>query len=334
MALALVTGASGFVGSHLCEALSRRGHQLRLLMRKTSSAVNLSLVQDYEIAIGDLEDKDSLKRAVEGVDYIFHLGGIVASIEEERFFSINGAGTKALAKAAEAHSPALKRFIYVSSLAAGGPAKEGMPLQEEDRAEPVSSYGKSKLEGEEALQECSPSFPSLIIRPPVVYGPRDKALLFILQSLEKGYDISFRRKGSNSYSFVHVEDLVQAILLAAFSEKTFSPGELFYVSGEEILSWQDTTRLLKKALAGEDRALRKISLPLALVKLIGEVLRLIELFTKKKMPFNRDKMREIVQAHWTCSNAKAKKILHFSPHWSLERGFEDLVDWYKNHGYL
>ena len=334
MALVLVTGASGFVGSHLCEELARQGHNLRLLMRRTSSTSNLSFIKDYEVALGDLQDRASLDSAVQGVDYIFHLGGLVSTIQEKNFFSVNEEGTANLAMAAQANCSGLKRFVYVSSLAAGGPSKEGSPLVEEEVPHPISSYGKSKLGGEKALEKYAPTLPSVIVRPPIVYGPRDKAFLFIVQLLKKGKELSLGRAKSNSYSFVHVKDLVQLMLLAAFCEKDLSPGEVFYASGDGVFAWKEATSFLQKALGKEQSSMRTLLIPVPIVRLLGYTLSILEHVTKKKMFINRDRVREVIQKHWSCSNEKAKNVLGFSPNWTLEKGFFDVVDWYDHHGWL
>lgn len=332
MALVLVTGASGFVGSHLCEELYRQGYRLRLLMRPTSSKSNLSAIEDYEIALGKLENKEDLNEAVRGVDYIFHLGGLVATIDEKRFFAVNKEGTKNLALAAKEHAPGLKRFVYVSSLAAGGPAEPGKSKTEEEIPAPVSSYGKSKLGGEEVLKKYTPKLPFVILRPPVVYGPRDHALLFLVQLLKKGKEIALGNPEYNAYSFIQVEDLVQAIVLA--SQKNLPSGEIFYASGDGVYTWKEATDFLKIALKKEEESFRRISIPVPVIKLLGHIFSLVEFLTKKKMFINRDRSRELSQSRWTCSNEKARSVLGFAPEWSLERGLCDVVDWYDQHGWL
>ena len=179
----LVTGASGFIGSALVQALVHAGHDVSALLRRKSSVENLKGVAFTRIT-GDLSDQESLVRACEGVDAVFHLAGMTAAKNRAEFFTFNAEGTRNLAHAA-VQSKTLRRFIAVSSLAASGPSQGLCPKTEGDPDHPVSHYGESKLRGELYLEELKGQLPYIIIRPPMVYGPRDKNVFLIFKTISK-----------------------------------------------------------------------------------------------------------------------------------------------------
>ncbi|HRK03174.1 MAG TPA: NAD-dependent epimerase/dehydratase family protein, partial [Oligoflexia bacterium] len=202
---ALVTGASGFIGSSVIRALSAQGIRPRALMRATSSKENLVGVE-YDLALGDLSDVESLKRAVDGVSYIFHLAGCVAAKTTAEYFAHNAQGTENLAIAAR-QNDSLERFIYVSSLAAGGPVSTDTPRTESDSDSPISDYGTSKREGEERLRRHSAGkYNITVVRPPAVYGPRDRGIFEFVKLVKSGILPKFpaRTKSREKYvSLIH-----------------------------------------------------------------------------------------------------------------------------------
>ena len=173
---ALITGSNGFIGSHLAERLLNHDYQVKCLVRKTS---NLRWIKDLpvEVVYGDIADLNSLLPSVAGVDYVFHLSGALRANNENEFYRINQGGTKNLLEACRQQNPNLKRFVCVSTQAAAGPSIDGIPLTESDDPHPISIYGKSKQLGEQVVLEFQKFFPVTIIRPPIVYGPRDDDFL-------------------------------------------------------------------------------------------------------------------------------------------------------------
>ena len=223
---ALVTGAAGFIGSHLVEALLQRGVQVRCLVRPTS---HLKWLQGLpvEIIYGDCQEKDSLGPGVKDVDLVFHLAGVTRALEAKTYFEVNALGTENLVQACLEHNTQLHKFIYVSSLAAAGPGRNGGKKKESDPCEPVSPYGRSKRRGEELALSQAHEFPLLILRPSAVYGPRDKAFLALFQCLSKRIKPSFSGEVRH-LSLCSVQDLVGGLLLAA--ETRTKSGEIFFLS--------------------------------------------------------------------------------------------------------
>jgi dihydroflavonol-4-reductase len=326
---ALVTGASGFVGSTLCEELLRRGVETRALMRRTSSSANLGTASVIPVS-GDLRDLETLVRAVEGVDVIFHVAGVVAARNREDFFASNAVGTRNLLMAARRSKP--RRFVYVSSLAAAGPSRPDRPNVESDVCRPVSDYGLSKLAGEEAVLENTAHFPVCVVRPPAVYGPRDRGVFTFFQAVSRGVLplLGLERPDPRRYSFVHVDDLVQGIVLAG-TVPAVKSGEVFYVAGAGEVSWEEAMRLIA---AGMERSAIPVRLPIPLMKGAAAVCTGISKVSGKVLPFGLDKIKEIEAPAWTCSAEKARAVLGFSPYWTLERGFAHTAKWYRENGWL
>jgi len=327
-----VTGASGFVGSTLCDELTRQGHEVLALMRKASKRGHLTNAK-YTSVEGDLRDKNSLISALKEVDVIFHVAGVIAAKNKEDFFASNVEGTKNLAEAAASLGSCLKRFVYVSSLAAGGPPNIGSKRIESDEPKPVSWYGESKLAGELELKKIGTKLPSVIIRPPAVYGPRDRGIFTFFETINRGISpvIGMERPDPRRYSFVHVEDLVQGILAAAFVSKEIPSGEIFYVSGDGEFSWEEMME--KIALALEKKTFR-VPLPIPLMKAAAAFCTAYTNATGKLLPLSMDKIKELEAMAWTCSNEKAKKELNFTPYWDLEKGLRQTARWYRENGWL
>ena len=326
----LVTGASGFVGSTLCDELSRQGHEIKILVRNSSIMQNLAQAKFIPVK-GDLRQPDSLANAVADVDIIFHVAGVVAAASKEAFFDSNVLGTKNIVEAAARFNPSLKRFVYVSSLAAGGPSTPLRANIESDSVHPVSIYGESKMEGEREALAAKEKIPVVVVRPPAVYGPRDKGVFTFFQAVNLGI-LPFLGlfQSDRKFSFVHVDDLVQGILAAGFVPGIQS-GELFYISGDGEFSWEDAMRLIAKGLKKNAIPVR---LPLFIMKIIAAICSCIAALTKKALPFTLDKMKEIEAPSWTCANAKAKEKLGFKPYWDLERGMKHTAEWYLENRWL
>lgn len=338
----LVTGASGFVGSTLCDELCRAGHEVTVLVRKTSSRGNLfNSGQVIRYVEGDLREAKSLGPAVVDAEVIFHVAGVVSAVWESEFFDANAKGTENLAQAVRGHAKNLKRFVYVSSLAAGGPSEPGKERLETDDPQPTSAYGLSKLAGEIALRKYAKEIPSVIVRPPVVYGPRDKGVLAFFQAIASGVrpELGWReetRRGRR-YSFVHVEDLVQGIMAAGLRDFDFAPTEVFYVCGDGAYTWSETMDMVEAAWAqasGKKKKLWTVPVPIPLVNALGVVGSGVSRVTGKVLPICIDKAKEITASGWVCSNAKAKRVLGLQPKWDVPSGFKHAAEWYKARGWL
>lgn len=331
---ALVTGASGFIGSTLVERLVARGYQVRALVRPTS---NLHFLQNvpFEKVIGSLQDKKSLLAAVQGVDVVFHLAGTIFSRDSQGFFRDNAEGTHCLAQAIVESKSSIQRFVYVSSVAASGPSSSLLLKDENDPDAPVSFYGKSKLEAERILLSHQERFPIVILRPGLVYGPRDKGILFPVRMVSKKWVPIVRGRnlsGEKYFSFIHCEDLCQVMIQAGEASLSEVPsGEKFYVCGDGVYTNSEMVRWIGKQVGVDPYC---IAMPMLGFKFFAFVLDCISRISGTPFPLTMDKYREIAQDYWVFSNRKAKKLLGFQPQYEAFKGLAETIRWYQQQQWI
>jgi nucleoside-diphosphate-sugar epimerase len=317
---ALVTGATGFIGSHLTGALLKQGFAVTCLTRNNS---DLRYIADLDVTLltGDCREPESLKE-IAGFDYVFHLAGLTKASSEEESHLANEQGTGNLVKAVMTRNPALKRFVYVSSLAAAGPSRDGKPLTEEMNPGPVSVYGRTKLGGEKHVISQKGRLPFTIIRPSAVYGPRDKDLLVFFKMVRAGVIPYW---GKSFYSFLYVDDLVNGIILSALKQE--GENELFYMSDGAVYSTDDIIDSIAEVLHCRPV---KLKIPKCVIPCIGAIAGRIKGFSI----INEDKIRELGYSHWTCDTGKAVGRLGFSPGVKIREGAKWTSDWYRIHNWL
>ena len=313
---ALVTGATGFIGSHLCEELIRRKYDVTYLSRQTSRHTWLENLNITAVK-GDCTVRESLLEIPDDFDYIFHLAGLTKTCSPDDFFSVNSLGTENLLKAVSERNPLVKRFVYVSSLAAVGPSKNGTPLREDALPSPVSDYGKSKLEGERAVFKYRDSLPVTILRPPAVYGPRDKDMLVMFQMMKKGF---FFDLGKCYYSLLYVDDLVQGILLSAENSKAI--GKIYFMSDGNIYTGDEIATEISSVLHVKARPVKVPKFVMPFFAAVGEMI-------NKKGIINRDRIKDFRHTHWICDAGKAREEIGFVPKVGMKEGIRWTADWYR-----
>jgi dihydroflavonol-4-reductase len=324
---ALVTGATGFIGSHLVEFLLKKNYTVRCLLRKTSSTVWLKNLP-VEFVYGDLFSEDALREAVQGVEIIFHSAGVTKAKTKEEYYRGNATGTKNLLEAVRRQNPALKRFVHVSSQAAVGQSATKAPITEDAPAHPITTYGRSKWQAEEECLRMMPGLPITILRPPVVYGPRDKDVFEFFSTMKKGLQpiVGF---GEKYVSMIHVGDLVRGFAMAA--ESPVAQGQTYFISSKQIYDWRQIGDATKRIM---DRFVLRIRIPEPGVYVVAAFAELFSRFSTKPALINFEKARDMVQDYWTADASKAKRDFGFEQEISLERGIEDTVRWYKVQGWL
>lgn len=321
---ALVTGATGFVGGHVVDALLARGIEVTALVRSPARAAALR-DRGVRLVPGDLHDSDALARATEGQDVIQHVAGAVAAVDEAAYRRANVEGTaNLLAAAARSGTP---RFVQMSSGAAAGPASRGVPRTATQPPAPVTAYGRSKLAGEQVVRG-SP-LPWVILRPPLVYGPRDRDNLIKVFKLARTGLVPVFGDGTQELSAVYAPDLAEAAVLAGLEPRT--AGKVYHVNHPEIVT---SAGMVRAIAASMERRARVVGLPAAvalpILHLTGGIARLLGRATI----LNADKANEFFQAAWTADPSAFMRDTGWLATHDLATGLDITHRWYRDAGWL
>jgi nucleoside-diphosphate-sugar epimerase len=327
--IAVVTGANGFVGSHLVELLLQKGFAVRCIIRKGS---NTKWLKDLDIELFDcgLLDPNLLKPVFEGASYVFHIAGVVNAPTKKEFFDGNVLTTKNVLEAA-LDNPTIKKILITSSLAATGPsARSGEPLTENTVCQPINAYGLSKLEQEKLVATYTDKLPLVVIRPPAVYGPRDTEIFLFFETVKKGILPLLGLFGHKTLSLVHVKDLVNGMFMAANSEQT--NGQTYFISSFKEYNWLTTGSLIAEALGCKKPI--SIRVPHAMVYVVASFGQLAAKLTKKKVDLDIERAKQVLAPSWYCSPEKAHKDFGYTELIPIEEGLKETADWYKSQKWL
>lgn len=335
----LVTGASGFVGGHLVDALVRRGVDVRVLVRSRTAADRFR-EQSIDVALGDLCEPDSLPAAVANRDTVFHVGGAIAVVRYDDFERVNGGGTRNVVEAC-LRLPQPPRFVLVSSISAAGPGTRGAVRTEDIPPNPISRYGISKRAGEIAAEAAADRMPVTIVRPGVVFGPRDKELLVAFRAIRNTFVHVSPRRRNPPLSYIEARDLAELLIATAQRGRLVAPsgsappgtGDGYYfATHDEFPCYRQFGQLAAQAMG------RRFAIPCVpprpipwCIALTGE---LIAKLRGKPVVFGRDKFREAIASSWACSNQRAREQLGYQPSASLLDQLRATVDWYLREGWL
>ncbi|MGE0683638.1 MAG: NAD-dependent epimerase/dehydratase family protein [Candidatus Binatia bacterium] len=320
-----MTGGTGFVGSHLVERLCSQHVQVRVLARQMSDKSRLP--REVEIIDGNLQDRTTLSHAVQGVEVVFHLAAATRARSEHDYFQANADGTRQLVEAIRTTHPRPQRLIYLSSLAATGPAHAGKPVELSDEPHPITAYGRSKLAGEQYCLQIVKNLDVLMLRAPAVYGPRDRDLLLCFLLAARGI-LPVPRGPERLLQFIHVNDLVDALLLAATTPKTTG---IYHVAESRAYAWSEITSWLAQAVG---RRVRAVRVPAWLVRTAATVSEFAAAVSGHATIFNREKAREMLAPGWLCETEAAKRDLGFEGRIPLPVGLTATAAWYREHGWL
>jgi nucleoside-diphosphate-sugar epimerase len=320
--ISVVTGASGFVGSHVVDKLISEGHEVRCILRPSSSTRWLEN-KPVEIFNCGLFDKDSLKKILKDADYLFHIAGIVKAKNEEEYFKGNVETTRTLLDVVSEVNPDIEKIVIVSSQTACGPSLDGGPVNEDTVEHPITRYGKSKLAQEKLAGNYMGRLPVTIIRPPAVFGERDTEVYLVFKTYKQGLMglIGFNKK---KLSLVYVKDLAEGIFLAAVSPN--SAGQKYFIGTEQYYDWDQIGEVIHRAIGKKALTVR---IPHTTVYLVASVAQFFAMFSRSAATFNLEKARDFVQPAWTCDVSKAVKELGYHQSVSLEEGIKRTVDWYR-----
>ncbi|MBI3990492.1 MAG: NAD-dependent epimerase/dehydratase family protein [candidate division NC10 bacterium] len=322
----LVTGGTGFIGSHLVEALLQKGYHVVCLVREKG---NLRWLKGLpvELAVGDLTRPDLLAGVIDGLDGIYHLAGVVRAAHPGVFQVVNHFGTRNLVEACLQARHPLSRFVHVSSQAAAGPSDSGPPVAEEHEPCPIYPYGQSKLQGEREILFRKDCLNVVVVRPPVVYGPRDRALLTMFRLVQRGF-CPLVGKAELRFSFCYVEDLVQGLLLAG--ESGGPSGRIYHIASEGAYTWEEVGEAMAAAL--EVRAWR-VRVPHRLLALLVPLLEVWGRLSGKPALLDRGLVTAMARS-WILDISKAKRELSFVPRFDLKEGIQRTIQWYRKEGWL
>jgi nucleoside-diphosphate-sugar epimerase len=321
----LVTGASGFLGGWVVEKLAAQGARVRCLVRPTSRRDFLT-APGLEFAVGDVGDRASLDRAVAGVDVVFHVAGLIKARRPEDYAAVNVQGTINVLDACRTVAERLTRVVLVSSLAAVGPSALDQPVDETTPPHPFSPYGKSKLAAENAAEAYRGELPLVIVRPPTIYGPRDRETLLMFRLATLGVR---PKLGPGEITVVHASDLADGILLAATDPR--AAGETYFICGDESPS---PTEMMARVSAAVGRRGVGVPVPAWAIRLSGRAADAVGNVTGVPFIFDRWKADELADGYWACSNRKAKANLGFAPRIPLADGLRQTAEWYRRAGWL
>ena len=326
-AAVVVTGSTGFIGSHLIDYLVGHGCTIHALVRETSDQRWLNKSDQVKVHVVDFAKSSSIS-CLEKADYLFHCAGLTKAKTRDDYFCGNVFSCEVLYERCVAIGSNLKAIIHLSSLAAAGPNVQGEAAQEKDPCKPVTYYGESKLAGERIALNYSSLLPIVIIRPPVVYGPREENFFIYLKTLSQGWNIKIGTT-RRELSLVYVTDLVRAMVRAAVCYPKNE--KIYYVTDGEHHTWNDISGSAMKILNVRAKALFIPKVLLTFLSIISETL---AWFGPKPALFDRQRVIDICQTSWIASPKSFFESHDFQPKYNLAKGLKETIDWGKKNNWL
>jgi nucleoside-diphosphate-sugar epimerase len=322
---ALLTGATGFVGTHLTRLLTAEGWAVRALVRRTSDVTVLESV-GAEIFVGGLNDEAAIRGAASGADVVFHLAAATFARSEAEFERANVAGTRSVMDAVLAAEPRPRRVVYLSSYAACGPAVNGRPRTVQDTPQPLTAYGRSKLGGERVLDTLNEQgIEVVVLRAPAVYGPGDRALLSYFRLVRWGV-APVPSGETRRLHLIYGPDLARALVRSA----DVKPGT-YAVADPRVHRWADVVGVIGRSMG---RRPLRLPLPTSLVKTAAALSEGVGALRGRMPPFNREKAREMLADAWICDLTGSEEILPRGEATPVEAGIASTIQWYESQGWL
>jgi nucleoside-diphosphate-sugar epimerase len=337
MASILITGAGGFIGTHLARALVERGERVTGLVRNPPHAEPLRTM-GVEPTVGDVTDQETLRGAVAGKQVVYHLAGRTSGLRQREFMEVNAEGVRNLLEvvAQQAEPPVV---VSVSSLAAAGPSPRGRLRVPGDPYCPVSFYGRSKRAGEAIAEQFADRVPITVVRPSIVFGPGDRLALPLFAVPDRWRVHLVPGYLPNRFSMIHVADLVELLIRAAERGKRLecdTPGRTsrpgyYFAAGDEHPTYYELGRLLAKALGHRVRVIPVATVGVWITALMNE---LAHGLLGRKVDINLDKAREALAGSWACSVESTYADLGYRPPRSLLERLTETAAWYRAEGWM
>lgn len=319
----LVTGATGFIGWHCASLLRDRGLAVSALLRPPSDETKLP--KGVAGIRGDFSSVKSLAAAVHGIDAVVHCAGVVRAVSPAAYWKANVDSTENLCLACRDQK--VDRFIFISSLTAGGPSGRDKPRDESDADYPLTHYGVSKNSAESVVKSLIRD--STVLRLCAVYGPRERDILRMFKLVaEKGLDI--RPKGDSPLlSFIDGREVAKAVLSALKFDVTKK--KTYYISDGNIYEWDDFLTCMEEAVG---RKARRIFIPMWMADTYAMLADGFSKITRKPPLINRERILILRQKAWTCSPARFSDDTGFQPDDDLKKGVFATAEWYREKGWL
>jgi nucleoside-diphosphate-sugar epimerase len=324
----LLTGGSGFLGSHIAEQLSASGYSVRALVRPTSDTRDLLSLKNVELFDAPLEDSQALQSAMAGVTHVIHSAGLVKARSPEDFHRVNAQGTQRLLEAAK-QNPELQRFVLVSSLAVAGPSLDGLPVVSLGEPSPVTHYGRSKLAAERAALAHKDQVPLTIIRPPFIYGPRDRECFAFFKAVKLGV-FPYMGTLQRNLSAIYATDCAAACV-AALSAPSPS-GTVYFVEDGQTQTLGQLIGHIETAMG--KRAWLRLPVPKRALEFAAFGSELFGKFSDRAVMLTRDKCNELYAPHWVCDASQTRLDLGWEPRVQFAEGARVTLAWYQRAGWL
>lgn len=326
----LITGASGFVGSHLTEQAKELGLEVHAAVRSTSKIEDIRPYVDQFVQ-PNFADVHALKELfeTEQYHYIIHAAALTKAKSEAQMRAVNVGYTHNIVAAAFAAAMPLERLVYVSSLAALGPVGyHEEPLHEDSPYRPVTVYGRSKQASEEMLREKFSEKPISVFRPTAVYGPRERDLFIVFDTMQKGLD-PYIGRNPQKLSFIYVKDLAAMLLKSCLEEQ----GNLQFYN---VTDGSVYSRYRMAEIAGEvlKKKMWRFHVPYNFVKLAAGIADFLYKGSSKTPVIYPERLRELTAENWACDISKLRDGLRFVPKYNLEEGLTETLNWYKENKWL
>jgi nucleoside-diphosphate-sugar epimerase len=324
---AVVTGGGGFIGSHLIDALVARGDDVVCIERPGAP---WRWLRDLPIEYRGtgLENTTALREACDGADVVFHLAALTEARTPREYYLVNTEGSARILKAAAAHNGGAPRVVFLSSLAAAGPCRNGELLSPDTVPIPLSHYGHSKLMAEVLVHAYQDRVPATILRFTSVYGPRERAVLKLFRMIKHGVALTIGG-WDREVSMLYVRDAVQGLLEAADAPRAV--GRTYCMAHPEPLTWRSVAYAIGHALHREPRLL---SVPASVARVIALAVEGCAKVQRTAAVLNRERVRELTQQRWVCDVSPAERELGFEAAYPLVRGTEETARWYEEERWL
>lgn len=306
----------------------KEGHNVRCILRPQRSGLGWLKGLPVDTVEADLFRPSSLTAALENADYVVHIAGVTRGKRRSDFFRGNFETTSNLLHAAQSVG-SVRQFCYLSSLTVVGPSADGIPVTEESECRPITAYGESKLAAERVCQEFSSKLPLVILRPPAVYGPRDRDILHMFRWIKFGI-MPVMGSREKTLSLIYASELSRAIVSALTSPE--ARGKTFFVSDPSPYKYSDLVAF-SASLLGKKKTL-SVRLPKPLIYSIAAATQAVSWILPNPSVVNIDKVRDLISPHWTCEAGKIRKELGFQPEIHGQEGLRLTLNWYRSQGWL